>query len=120
MKKLLALLLSAAVLYSCAACSAPKSNFSPCLKPQPLVTQNYLPILDFASRQTTVFIPEENLTAQETIDAYFRQQYNAYTSLSYIDISRLLDTTQEVNQNFLVWLQTLIQRRRLLAENNLC
>ncbi|MBC8546759.1 amidase domain-containing protein [Clostridiaceae bacterium NSJ-31] len=79
-----------------------------------------LPVETAPEQQREVYQPEEGLTAQETIAAYFDQQYQAYTSLSDIDISGLLDLNQMENRNLLTWLQILNQRRRLLRENDLC
>lgn len=57
---------------------------------------------------------------EETIEEFFAQQYKAYISLQYIDISYLIDTEQMRNRNPLIWLENLVQRRRLLAEQNYC
>jgi hypothetical protein len=67
-----------------------------------------------------VYKPDHLLTMEETIQQFFEQQYTAYTSLKYIDISDLLDLEQSRNRNSLVWLQNLIQRRSLLAQAQLC
>lgn len=72
------------------------------------------------SAHPSVYMPSEELSLEETVYAYFEQQYLAYANLSYIDISGMVDVEQSQNRNALVWLQTLIQRRRLLSENNLC
>ena len=79
---------------------------------------------------TPVLISEESaaapaaytaaLSAEQTIQAYFEQQYLSYINLSYTDISPLLDMEQAQNRNLVVWLQTLTQRRRLLTQHNLC
>lgn len=68
----------------------------------------------------SVYIPDAGMTPEQTLEAYFEQQYLAYTSLSYIDISAIIDTSLSRMRNSLVWLELLIQRRRLLDENNLC
>ena len=59
-------------------------------------------------------------TAVETIAAYFSWQYQGYVDLSFVDISPLLDMQRTDNQNLIVWLQMLTQRRKLLAEMDLC
>ncbi|KJS86434.1 MAG: hypothetical protein JM58_07030 [Peptococcaceae bacterium BICA1-8] len=70
--------------------------------------------------ETTAYIPDHLLTLEETIKQFFEQQYNAYTDLQYIDISSLLDMNQMRNRNPLIWLENLIQRRRLISEHQLC
>ncbi|MBE6906742.1 amidase domain-containing protein [Marasmitruncus massiliensis] len=65
-------------------------------------------------------IKTAGLTAQETIEKFFELQYKAYIDLDYIDMSHLMDMSITANQNSAVWLKTLIQRRRLLAENHDC
>ena len=67
-----------------------------------------------------VYIPAQPLTMEETIQQFFEQQYNAYTGLQYIDITYLLDMNQSRNHNPLIWLENLIQRRRLISQNQLC
>ena len=69
---------------------------------------------------STVFTPEKTLSAEETIAAYFEEQYQAYADLSYVDISSILDMEQQTNKNMLIWTEMLAQRRRLLSENDLC
>ena len=59
-------------------------------------------------------------TAKETVAAYFAWQYKGYSDLSFVDISPLLDMQRTDNQNLIVWLQMLTQRRKLLAEMDLC
>lgn len=73
-----------------------------------------------AEEINNVYIPTHPLTKEETIQQFFEQQYNAYTSLQYINISYLLDMSQTRIQNSLVWLEALIQRRRLIAQHQLC
>ncbi len=78
------------------------------------------PLSSSEGEEAAVFAPDHPLTAKETVEAYFKQQYNAYTNLKYIDLSALVDTSEVRNRNALIWLQTLIQRRQLIAENDLC
>jgi hypothetical protein len=59
-------------------------------------------------------------TARETVAAYFAWQYKGYADLSFVDISPLLDMQRTDNQNLIVWLQMLTQRRKLLADMDLC
>jgi hypothetical protein len=75
---------------------------------------------DAAGKEAVVYAPDHPLTPEETIEQFFAQQYNAYIDLQYIDISCLLDTTQTRNRNSLVWLETLIQRRKLIARHQFC
>lgn len=60
------------------------------------------------------------LTPRETIEQFFDRQYEAYTSLQYQAVDDLLDMSKLRNRNEEVWLKTLIQRRELIAEHNLC
>ena len=64
--------------------------------------------------------PTPESTAKETIAAYFALQYEGYVDLSFVDISSLLDMQRADNQNLIVWLQMLTQRRKLLADMDLC
>lgn len=72
------------------------------------------------AEEAAVFVPDHALTPKETVKAFFKQQYDAYTTMKYIDLSELMDVSELRNRNALVWLQTLIKRRRLIAEHNLC
>lgn len=67
-----------------------------------------------------IYIPAQPLTKEETIRQFFEQQYNAYTSLQYIDISYLINMEQNRFRNALTWLENLIQRRRLISDNKFC
>ncbi|PKM86366.1 MAG: hypothetical protein CVU87_12305 [Firmicutes bacterium HGW-Firmicutes-12] len=107
----LSILLLLAVLVS--ACSS-LNNFSSGNPSKPPIEDNP------GNIETSVYIPDHPLTMNETIEQFFDQQYNAYTQLQYIDISCLLDTSQVINHNSLVWLESLIQRRKLIAEQDLC
>ncbi|MDR2932963.1 MAG: amidase domain-containing protein [Oscillospiraceae bacterium] len=66
------------------------------------------------------YIPEDGALPEQIIDAYFEQQYIAYASHTAIDLSHLVDTTLSRMRNTLAWFELLIQRRRLLDENDLC
>ncbi|ATW27385.1 amidase domain-containing protein [Candidatus Formimonas warabiya] len=84
--------------------------------------QSVEPSLEKSStaQEPTVYIPDHPLTQEETIEQFFEQQYQAYTGLHYIDVSYLLDMSQMRNRNPLIWLEILIQRRRLIAQHQLC
>lgn len=113
MKRLLPILIALAVVLGLCACGAADRAEE---------NSGVAPISDtqLEEQSPQAYIPPNDLSVEETIEAYFDQQYTAYTELSYIDISGILDMRQRTNQNMLIWLQTLIQRRRLLDENNLC
>lgn len=72
-----------------------------------------------ALQETAVYTPNHLLTMEETIEQFFEQQYNAYINLQYIDISYLLDMNQARLRNSLVWMETLIQRRKLIEQHQL-
>jgi hypothetical protein len=125
--KKLVIALSCILLLSACASSAPPASSKPVAAGEieisaeatpPVVPQEAsVPVM--ASAPAT---PEEPVptTPEETVEAYFRRQYEAYVDLTAPDISPLLDMEQQANQNLVVWLQTLAQRRRLLAEHDLC
>ncbi len=69
---------------------------------------------------SNIYAPAHPLTVEETIQQFFEQQYNAYAALQYIDISSLLDMNQNRLHNSLIWLESLIQRRKLISENQFC
>ncbi len=64
--------------------------------------------------------PPHPLTPEETVKAYFEQQYLSYATLSYTDLSAIADASRRGIKNADVWLQTLILRRRLIAEQGYC
>lgn len=66
-----------------------------------------------------VFVPDRTLTPEETIEAYFDQVYTSYVGLEHIDISSILYLDEQSPRNLLTWLETLNQRRRLIADNGL-
>lgn len=68
----------------------------------------------------TVYVPPENLTIEETVEAYFAQQYLAYVNTTHIDISSILDMGMQTNENLLIWSEALALRRKLLLEHELC
>lgn len=59
-------------------------------------------------------------TARETIAQFFDRQYEAYTSLQSQEFDDLLDMSKLRNRNEEVWIKTLIQRRKLIAQQDLC
>lgn len=65
-------------------------------------------------------IPSGGLTIEETVHAYFEQQYRSYTTFQDIDLSAILDTSMPSIQNSVLWTTMLNQRRRLLKEMDLC
>lgn len=106
------LLLSITLLLS--ACSAGSADRAPSDEsPEP--SSEGSPVIG----ETVVYTPAHPLTMEETIEQFFEQQYNAYTDLQYIDISYLLDMDQARLRNSLIWMETLIQRRRLIEQHEL-
>ncbi len=75
---------------------------------------------ELTTSQSQVYTPPGILSPQETVEAYLAQLYRAYATNTYIDISSIVSMDEEWNRNVNIWLQTLLQRRRLLQENNLC
>lgn len=67
-----------------------------------------------------VYIPSENLTAEETVAAYFDLQYKMYVENRPIDLSAILNMEKQSVRNSVVWTEMLLQRRRLLLEYELC
>ena len=67
-----------------------------------------------------IYIRPEGLSHKELVEVYFEQQYLAYTSLSPIDLSSILDLRLLQNRNAAAWFEMLILRRKLLAESGLC
>lgn len=63
--------------------------------------------------------PKVELGPRDVIEAYFDRMYTTYITNEPEDFSDLLDMSQEVNQNMVTWQNMLLQRRRLIAENNL-
>ena len=63
------------------------------------------------------YIPDHQLSMEETIENFFSLQYDIYTGMRYFDISCLMDISQQRLSNELVWLETLTLRRRLIAQN---
>jgi hypothetical protein len=60
------------------------------------------------------------MTPQKIVETYLEQVYVGYAALQYVDILSLFDRREQLSQSLAVWLQTLIQRRRLLEETGLC
>lgn len=76
---------------------------------------------DHRSEKTEQPLPASaGLTPREVIEQFLDLQYQAYTRLKNADYSRLLDMSQIRNRNEAAWLDTLILRRKLIAENRLC
>lgn len=113
MKKIILLLCLSLFL---AACSPLTTDNSPPGDPEQFSSEESLA----AEEINSVYVPAQPLTREETIRQFFKHQYKAYTSLQYIDISYLLDMNQSRLRNSLVWLENLIQRRRLIAEQRFC
>lgn len=113
MKKIILLL---CVLLFLSACSPDNTDRSPADEP----LESYSEVTQAVEIINDVYIPDHSLTMEETIEQFFEQQYNAYTSLQYIDITYLLDMDQSRNHNPLIWLESLIQRRSLIAQNEFC
>ena len=105
------LLLSLCLLLFLSACSVDNTNRIP--SSQSPSEENP------AIKETVVYTPSHLLTMEETIEQFFEQQYNAYAGLQYVDISYLLDMDQVRLRNSLIWLETLIQRRRLIEQHEL-
>jgi len=70
--------------------------------------------------ELAAFTPGLFMTPQDTVEAYFEQQYLSYTRLVYQDFSSIMDMDQTHNRNTITWLKTLIRRRKLIEEYNLC
>ena len=68
----------------------------------------------------TVYVPDESLGPEETVEAYFEQLYYSYISFSDIDLSSIVDMEQRTNRTAEVWMQLHNQRRRLIRENGYC
>lgn len=108
--------LASLILFSCAR-TADKPP--PDVGSQSPSSQKALPALaqeELAAR----YEPPHPLTPEETVNAYIEQQYRSYAALSYTDLSAIADVSQRGIKNAEVWLQTLILRRRLIAEQNYC
>jgi hypothetical protein len=67
-----------------------------------------------------VYLPEADMTAEETAEAYLEQMYLSYCRNEPIDLTAILDTSEQEIQYILLWTEALLQRRRLLAESGLC
>lgn len=59
-------------------------------------------------------------TLRETVQAYFERQYEAYLSLENPGFADVLDMTATANRNAVMWLETLLMRRRLISEKRYC
>lgn len=125
MKKRLLLFCVAALLSACAAPPAPvqveAEETRPAISssaPDPTAedTGNEEP----EDELETVYEPAYNLSPKELVEAYFEQQYLAWSNLEHIDISSILDMENSANRNMLKWSEYLTRRRRLLLENGFC
>lgn len=115
MKKYFQVLVLLGLLLIISACSAGTTDSAPSSKsPQESKEESS------GIKLTTVYSPSHPLNMEETIAVFFEQQYNAYVQMQYIDLSALVDLSQMRNKNSLIWQETLIQRRKLIAENNFC
>jgi len=124
LKQLICFIIITALLCGC-------TTVKPAPAPQPTTEPLPGPAVDSAAVIAAEPLPEPEplpkaitadpeWSARQTIEAYFSAHYDNYISLTDIDISGLLDTEQKANQNLIVWLKMLNQRRRLIAEHDLC
>ncbi|MCB8814517.1 lipoprotein [Desulfosporosinus shakirovi] len=113
MKKIILLFF---ILLFLSACSPGNTDSSPSAEP----LESYSEKSQAVMKTNNVYIPAYPLTMEETIQQFFEQQYNAYTGLQYININYLLDMDQSRNHNPLIWLENLIQRRRLISHYQFC
>ncbi len=108
--------LAALILFSCDRTADKPTLDAPS---QSSSSQQAVPAL--AEEETVArYEPPYPLTPEETVEAYFEQQYRSYATLSYTDLSAIADISRRGIKNAEVWLQTLILRRRLIAEQNYC
>lgn len=67
-----------------------------------------------------IYYPPEGQTPKQVVEAYFEELYWSYCSMTDVDLSAILDTEQSLVSSSVIWTQKLTQRRRLLAEHQLC
>lgn len=108
-----------AVFSGCSPALENAPSYGPAKQESFFLSENLLNI-EPQAKGPKVYKPKKALSKQETIEEYIEQQYLAYSKLEYTDLSYFLDMDQVRNQNCLIWLKMLIQRRRLLKENGLC
>lgn len=113
MRKWLALLL-VVLLSACAA--QPESD----VEREPSGTEESEAVSQKVPPVIEMYFPPDGQTPEEVVEAYFEEQYWAYRSLIYVDLSTILDMEQNLVASSAIWSQKLIQRRRLLKENDLC
>jgi len=65
------------------------------------------------------YLPEKNLTIQETVEAFFEQQYNSYLELKYTNVDSIVNMKKHGNKNMVKWLRMTVMRRKLILENDL-
>ncbi len=108
--------LVALTLFSCARTPVQSPPEPAAQSPIPSQPQPDLPPMEQPAR----YEPSHPLTPQETVKAYFAQQYQSYTAMSYTDLGAIVDYTRQGMKNADIWLQTLLLRRRLIAEQGSC
>lgn len=122
MKKLIALLLMPFLLSGCATEVQSALDYaqsaSEVLAATPPITQEPEPEPEEAG--PAVFEPEYAMTLEETVEAYFEQQYLSYMTFTDIDLSAILDMRSTNNQNMARWTQMQTQRRKLILEHDFC
>lgn len=118
MKKLIIILLISLLLASCVAEPQPEQrpdqSISEVQNPEPPVT--LLPPQEQEDDDPLVYKPGKNMTIEETVEAYFEQQYIAYSTFTDIDMSAIVDMKSTTNRNMVRWLKMLTQRRKLIFE----
>ena len=118
MLRILSLILAVILLGSCAKVDAAPTEPSDLFGPKPL--SSIEAVEPAATLNSFVFSPAKTLSVEETIEAYFDEQYKAYINLAYADISSILDMEQQSNRNMISWTKMLAQRRRLIDEYDFC
>ncbi|HPR40212.1 MAG TPA: amidase domain-containing protein [Oscillospiraceae bacterium] len=111
MKKLIALMLGILMMTGCFG----TKNVS-----EESVLTGMSSLVEEAEQEEDVYDPGENLTAEETAEAYLEQMYLSYCRNELIDFTAILDTSEREIQYILLWMEALLQRRLLLAESGLC
>ncbi len=67
--------------------------------------------------EQTITVPVKTLSLEETIESYFLAKYDIYTSMQYVDLRYYLDLSYLNNENYTRWLKNLVQRRKVIEEN---
>jgi len=124
LKHFISLLLVFLMLCGCAASPAPAPASSVSVlssaEAEPIPTPEPEPLPPPVPAVPKAVSADPEWDEKQTIAAYFDTVYQSYLTMTDIDISGLLDTEQMTNQNLMVWLQMLNQRRRMLKEQDLC